>query len=256
MRTGTHVRAALTGVAILALAGVVGSACSSDIVFPEQRDPFVYLVLNQTVGLTGEPRQPAFLLTIVRADSVVHRGAERFEMRRLSDGARFDWDKNTLFGPPHFDHGSLPRMQDANWLLADSATGEGLGYPSVAPGYTYELVIESHGAAIRGTTTVPDTFSIAVATRNGHRVAVWPTVDGAAGYAVNAVGDGESLTFQTDTTYRLSPEATALEVKAVDPNAFRYATDEDARRAGIEGGLGVFGAVRGVRKEMSGADPP
>lgn len=233
---------------------VVGPACDNDPVFPENRRPFVYLILNQTVELNGEPVQPAFLLTIVRADSVVYRGAERFEMRRLSDGALFDWTSERA--DVSLDFGIAgPRMQSANWLLADSATSAGLGQPSLEPGETYELVVETGSEVIRGKTTIPDTFSVSVLERDGQRVAVWPTVDGAVAYSVDAVGVDEPFyDFQPDTTYELDAAATAVSVRAVGPHAFRYATDEDARRAGIEGGLGVFGAIQEVKEQIPSTD--
>lgn len=239
--------AILLGVVLAGLS--VGTACDSNPVLPDIRRPFVYLVLNQTVERDGGAVQPAFLLTILRADSVVHRGAERFEMRRLSDGARFDWGTERTDVPLAFGS-AAPGLRTANWLLADSATSAGLGRPSLEPGQTYELVIETGGEVIRGRATIPDTFSVSVVEREGRRLAVWPTVKGAAAYSVDAVGAGESFhTPQTDTTYVLADSATALSVIAVGPNTHRFITDENARRAGVEGGLGVFGAILEARWE-------
>lgn len=233
----------------LVLVGLLaGLACDSNPVLPETRRPFVYLVLNQTVERDGERVQPAFLLTILRADSVVHRGAERFEMRRLSDGARFDWreERDVQLG---FDI-AAPPLRTANWLLADSATGAGLGRPSLEPGQTYELVVETGGEVIRGRATIPDTFSVSVVERGGGQLAVWPTVDGAAAYSVDAVGAGGPFhTLQTDTTFLLADSATALSVIAVGPATHRFMTDEEVRRAGVVGGLGVFGAILEARWE-------
>lgn len=237
----------LLGMVLVGLS--VGTACDSNPIVPETRRPFLYLVLNQTVERDGEPVQPAFLLTILRADSVVHRGAERFEMRRLSDGAPFDWGTERTDVPLAFGS-AAPGLRTANWLLADSSTGAGLGRPSLEPGQTYELVIETGGEEIRGQATIPDTFSVSVVERDGGRTAVWPTVEGAAAYSVDAAGAGEPFhTLQRDTTFVLADSATALSVIAVGPNTHRFITDETARRAGVEGGLGVFGAILEARWE-------
>lgn len=240
-------RAAL--LAALVAAQLAGTACDTPPLVPEQPRPFVYLVLNQTVRSEVEPAQRALLLTMVRADSVVYRGAERFEMRRLSDGALFAWRSARTPGPVNFGR-SGAELWRANWHLADSATSEGLGRADLEPGATYELVVETEGEVIRGRATIPDTFSVSVLQQGGERVAVWPSVDGAAGYSVDALGDSiRGYRFQPDTTWILTASDTAVTVQAVGPNVARYRADDDARRSGIEGGLGVFGALQKARWE-------
>lgn len=211
---------------------------------PETRHPFVYLILNQVAEGSGG-RQVALVLTMVRPDSVVYRDAESFEMRRVSDGAEFAWREERLVISDGLYGSSPRRVQDGNWLLADSSTAGGLGYPSLEPGDTYALRVVTGDRTITGRATIPDTFSIRVVDREGDSVAVWPSVDGAAGYAVDSP---ESLlaSFTMDTTHRLEPGQSYVQVWAVGPRAFRYATNDTVRRAGIEGGLGVFGAVQGA----------
>ena len=233
----------------LACGLVAGAACDSAPVLPENRRPFLYLVLNHTAEIDQATVQPAFLLTMVHADSFVYRGAESFEMRRLSDEATFDWTSVRVPGAVPFEWPGPP-MEEANWVLTGSADSVGGAPPSLRPGDTYELLLETEGRLIRGRTTIPDTFSISVLERDGGRVAVWPSVDGAAGYFVDALGDSiRGHRPQTDTTFRLTPEDTAVSVQAGDPHAFRYSTERDARQAGIEGALGVFGAIQGARWE-------
>lgn len=233
----------------LAFGLVVGAACDSAPVLPENRRPFLYLVLNHTAEIDQETVQPAFLLTMIHADSFVYRGAESFEIRRVSDGTRFDWTSVRVSEPDPFEWPG-PAMEAANWILADSRTGDGGGRPSFEPGATYELIVETEGRMIRGRATVPDRFSISVLERDSARVAVWPSVDGAAGYFVDAFGDSiRGHRPQNDTTVRLTPADTAVSVQAVGPHAFRYSTEREARRAGIEGALGVFGAIQGARWE-------
>jgi len=247
-------RASLAPLLVLAVGLLAGAACEGAPLVPESRRPFLYLVLNHTVKLEERTVQPAFLLTVVRADSIVYSGADRFEMRRLSDGATFGWTPQQAPGPVDIgDFGLISaRLSEANWLLADSVTEAGLGRTSLAPGDTYELVIETGGEVIRGRATIPDSFGVSVIRRDSARVAVWPSVDGAAGYAVDAPGAGDTLPLYrspTDTTYELAPSDTSVSVRAVGPNVYSYDTGPEVGRAGIEGGLGVFGAVQEARWE-------
>lgn len=247
-------RASLVPPLVLAVGLLAGAACEDAPLVPESRRPFLYLVLNHTVKLEERTVQPAFLLTVVRADSIVYRGAERFEMRRLSGGATFEWTSERAAGPVDVaEFGTISaRLSEANWLLADSATSEGLGRAGLEPGATYELVIETGGEVIRGRATIPDSFGVSVIRRDSARVAVWPSVDGAAGYVVDASGAGDTLPLYrspTDTTYELAPSDTSVSVRAVGPNVYSYDTGPEAGRAGIEGGLGVFGAIQEARWE-------
>lgn len=238
---------ASSGATLLLVFGLMWMGCGgSDVMAPETRQPFLYLILNQVVERSGD-RQVAFVLTMVRPDSVVYREADSFEMRRVSDGAEFAWREERLVISDGL-YGNTPRkIADGNWLLADSATGEGLGYPSLEPGDTYALRVVTGDRTITGRATIPDTFSVRVIDRKGDSLVVWPKVDGAAGYAVQSPQDGRILaTFQTDTTYRLEPGQSYVQVWAVGPQAYHYATNDTVRRAGIEGGLGVFGAVQGA----------
>lgn len=234
-------------VAFLLLPFVGTAACGSgeEVVFPEDEQPFLYLVLNQT-GVAAEPVQTAFLLTLVSADSTVYRSAERFEMRRLRDGAPFDWRNESVFGSIEFDQGSDLQLIEGNYLLSDTATARGLGFENLEPGATYELVVETDGRVIRGRATIPDTFDITILDIGEEEAtAAWPDVAGAAGYSVTAAGDDVTEpVFQTDTTFDLRPGTVSVTVRAVGPQAFRYVTDEDVRSAGIQGALGVFGAVQ------------
>lgn len=256
MVTGRRVESPLAGAAAALLLGLAlvstAAGCRSGdaIVFPKNETPFLYLVLNQTVAPAGEPVQPAFLLTLVSADSTAFRTAERFEMRRASGGSTFGWREGGLFGATVFDQGSAPRLEEANYLLGDSVASGELGLRDLEPGGSYELVIETGGATIRGSVTVPDSFSISLVERGDEVRAVWPAVDGAAGYSITVRGDEIfEPVFQTDTTFRLRPGSRSITVRAADPHAFRYLTDEDARRAGIRGASGVFGAIQTAELE-------
>lgn len=239
---------ALTAVLLLAVAV---PACSTEITFPENREPFLYLILNE-VAPAGGPVQPALLLRQIRADSAAFLEADRFEMRRMGDGATFDWRHEHLFGFVPFEDIGSTNLSEANYILADSATARGLGRVDLEAGDTYEVRVAAGQAEITGTVTVPDAFSVAVVDRGEDRRAVWPTVEGAEGYSVSLVElDGRGTFLQRDTTISLSSDARVVTVRAMGPQAFRYLVDPDLRRSGIQGGLGVLGAIQVVRKEIS-----
>lgn len=234
---------------VLALAVVAGMACAGDtVVVPESDAPFFYLVLNfRTIstyaGLDG-PHQLALLLTTGPVlEPSPYRTAERFDMRRVSDGARFDWREYAdLIAEPGTS--SSVHLLEANYHLPDASGPYGLGADSIRPGETYTIEIETEGVTLRGEATVPEDFTVSVVVRDGRRVAEWPRVKGAAGYFVGA--GTEFAEPQTDTFYVIRDDIRAGEkvrVTALDANLFRYSSDDELDRAGIDAGFGVFGAV-------------
>lgn len=238
---GRRRRMAAATVLGAAALGLAAAGCGEEIVFPENRQPFVYLVLNHTMAPAGEPIQPAFVLTVWRADSVSYLSAERFEMRRASDGALFDWRNESLFSAdPTFNLGQAVRPSRANYLLADSATGRGLGLRDLAPGTTYDLLVDTGEEVIRGRATIPDTFRVAFP--GGRRIA-WSRAEGAAGYRLELTGD--EVFFTRDTVFTVPDDVTAdfLRLHALGPHVFAYLTDDDRRRAGLNIGTGVFGGI-------------
>lgn len=229
---------------------VAAAACSTEITFAENREPFLYLVLND-LAPAGGPVQPALLLKQIRADSAVFLEASSFQMRRASDEEPFDWRNEHLFGFVPFEDIGSPNLSEANYFLADSATSRGLGRDSLEPGGTYEVRVVAGEAEITGTVTIPDTFSVAVTDQGGNRRAVWPNVAGAEGYSVSLTElEGGGTFLQRDTSISLSADSRAVTVRAVDPQAFGYLINPNARRSGIEGALGVLGAIQRVRKEI------
>lgn len=236
---------------------VVGAlaACSGDITFQENRKPFLYLVLNEFTP-AGGPEQPALLLRQIRADSAAYLEADRFEMRRTSDGAQFDWRNEHLFGFVPFEDVTSANLSQANYILADSLSARGLGRDSLEPGATYEVRITTERTEITGTVTIPDSFSVTIAGQGADRRAVWPDVDGAGGYSVRlAELEGSGTFLQRDTSISLSAESRRITVRAVDPQAFRYLIDPNLRSSGVRGGLGVLGAIQVVRRDIPEPSP-
>jgi hypothetical protein len=247
---------ATRALAALLAGSVAVSGCQGDeILAPMSEEPFLYLVLNERSvdrsSVEGQVGQHALLLTTGVATEPPHyRLAERFEMRRASDGTSFAWRSQRT---PHGEVGSYPgvALDFWNFHLPDTAA-VGLGAEDLQPGGTYELWIETQGEVIRGRATIPAEFTASVVERgDGRRIAVWPRVSGAAGYRVE-LSNGDVLV-QSDTSYVIPGEVLkggAIEIDALDPNLFRYLAEGQTARAGIDDGYGVFGAITTVRLEF------
>lgn len=226
-----------------------GAACAGDsVVVPASDAPFLYLVLNQqsisNYDSIFEPHQLALLLTTgPTLEPSSYRAATRFDMRRMSDGVRFDW---RVYPNLTVEPGTSTSVQllYANYHLPDSSGLEPLGADSLLPGETYTLEIDTEGVTIHGQVIIPEDFTVSLKVRDGERIAYWPRVRGAVGYFVGAYPYAREL--QTDTSYAIPADAPGghpLNVTAVDPNLYRYITDDKVGRAGIDRGFGVFGAI-------------
>ncbi len=235
----------LAAVVLFAMTVLVGACNEGDVLVPQSDEPFLYLVLNQIATSFYQPLewsgQQALLLTSGSPLEPPHyRTAERFEMRRASDGARFDWRTHRgLIDEP----GTLSgfQMLYANYYLPQTASADGLGKEDLQPGETYELFIQTEGVVIRGTVTIPEAFSATVLNLDGQRTVVWPRVRGAAGYSVS-LSTGQ-IELQTDTVFALPADANSIVIRALDPHLYRYTVDDRVGRAGIDNGFGVFGAM-------------
>ncbi|MDP9347857.1 MAG: hypothetical protein M3P24_01725 [Gemmatimonadota bacterium] len=248
-RSGTR-RGAWRRLLGVSAAGALLMGCAGDAVLvPKSEEPFLYLVLNQRtpnehMNLVG---QFAFLLTSGSpAEPPRFRCAERFRMRRASDGAEFGWRGIQCSG----ETGGYPGVSfnDANYFLPDTATAQGLGAQSLRPGEAYEIQIETGGRVLRGRAGIPAPFTVSLGERDGRRVLAWPKVAGAAGYQIKLPDD--ELVTQPDTSYTLPSEASRgsrIEVRALDANLWEYANNARVARAGIDTGYGLFGAITTAR---------
>ena len=230
----------------LALAVLPGACSWDEPLVPTSDAPFLYLVLNQRSSSyygSVEPQQLALLLTVASPlEPMPYRSAERFEMRRASDGRRFGWQALPVGS---IDPGTAESvgLHMGNYHLPDSATTAGLGAADLRPGESYELEIETEGVVVRGKVTIPAAFTARVEVRDGRRIVTWPSVPGAGGYVVGA--HPYSREPQPDTFYVVPPDSPPgpMTITAVDPNLYRYLTDENLGRSGIDAGYGVFGAI-------------
>lgn len=241
-----HSSAVPRAVAIMCGLLLLTAGCGTDdVIAPESDEPFLFLVLNWRTLSNYDLEtfsQHALLVTAGSpSEHPRYRSAQRFEMRRASDGAPFDWRAHTGLDPEAAGSIDFIELNWANYYLPEESSGNGLAYGDLEPGETYELEIETEGVTLRGRATMPESFTVSVLVQDGRRIAVWPRVRGAGGYIVGVEGE-----LQADTSYVIPadvPAAARLEVRAVDENLYRYLADERVGRSGIDRGYGVFGAV-------------
>lgn len=152
----------------------------------------------------------------------------------------------------------LPRDSTANYIGAD-LLGRGANYEAhsfdVASGEAYSLRVARKGTEVTGTARVPGSFAVTV----DSMTVQWSRSSGAVEYELAVQryeGDGEpdEIWYRTRTQKRtvpidpsglidpFRPGPYVIRVIAADSNLARYRNDL-VRRSGLEGGLGVFGAV-------------
>jgi hypothetical protein len=254
-RGRTYSRRELLGAAA-ALACVQSiSACAKDSTLTPVSDaPFVFVVLTSSQAPIGGPSQAdssimGLLLTVGSPISSPFRRAERFEMRRASDGALFGWAERT---PSSSAGGADFRgisSSDGNYLLNHATTASGLGSDSIRALESYTLTIDTQGSRITGVATVPAIPQLRVVVEGSRRFIVWGRVSGAAGYIQGPGGFFQGfltsdtlIELRSDPQFALPP-ITQFGVIALDTNAFRYLSDTTRASAGLVGGLGLFGAA-------------
>lgn len=248
----------------LGVAAAVGclpwiAGCANDAALtPESRAPFVFVILTSTQAAIGGPSQPdssiiGLLLTAGSPISSPFRKAERFEMRRASDGAAFEWIERTpSSGATGADFRGIV-ASDGNYELNHATTTTGLGSDSIRPLESYTLTIDTQGSQITGLTTVPAIPQPRIVVDGTRRFVVFGPVSGAAGY-VESVGDLSRGFLTADTLLEIRPGGlgspppnSEFQVIALDTNAFRYLSDTTRVSAGLVGGLGLFGAASAAR---------
>lgn len=227
-------------------------ACGDgDVVLPRVDEPFLYLVLNERTrdaAISGTEGQHALLMTVESVlESPVFRSASRFDLREASDTVPFGWHQYEVAG---LTVGSYPALSIKGWnfFLADSVAVGRRPAGDLEPGRSYSLTIETGGVTIRGTTVIPDTFSVDAIEGDGVRRLVWPSVSGAGGYRIEA--ENREVRLQEDTVWAVPDDLRLPDVTvvALDSNLFRYSVESQLPRAGIDAGLGVFGAISTGRR--------
>jgi hypothetical protein len=161
----------------------------------------------------------------------------------------------------------LPPDSTANYTGAN-LLGRGANYETdsfnVVPENTYDLRMTRNDTKITGTARVPGSFAVTV----DSMTVKWTQSSGAAEYALRArrYDDEGRLQYQNRSPIRTRKQRVPLDtssfsdpfqpgphvvtVIAVDSNLARY-REETVQQSGLEGGLGVFGAVTVVRDTVS-----
>jgi hypothetical protein len=197
--------------------------------------------LFATLVTTGTPVRSPYL----RAD--------RFEMHRSSDGARFDW--RAVDPPDHAIPAMGPRSR-GNYFLPRSGSTGALGSDSIVEGEVYELVAQAGPHQIVGRTRVPGRIEFVREPADGDSIVRWRRDPGAARYAIEYAFDGYLLLASIADTALVVRRALALpgqlepptpsrvfaRVIALDSNYAAFRSDVRVERAGIIGAWGVFGS--------------
>lgn len=251
----SRVRLLRACLAFLTISGAVGGCDDSAPLIARDPEPLLYLVLARTpwTGVRVPDGRPpdgslaALVLTAGIPARPEYRPVDAFEMRRASDGARFDWNVVPRTGFATEFGGNISLGVVANVLLAPTGRGDLLGRADIGAG-EYLLRVTTGGVVVEGRTRMPDDPVPRIIIEHGRRVAVWPPTPGAAAYELRADTDGLPA-FTTDTVYVLrddaSPPSPKFRLAAMDENYARYRRgllDPTMIRAGIDRGVGIFGA--------------
>jgi hypothetical protein len=241
-----RVRCRVTAASALLLLAIAGCEAAGNVIVPSD-EPFLYVALTPSTEVRRFPGIYGVLATTGTPISAPYRAAQRFDLLRASDGARFGWEHRGQTGT--FGEYSGGMLWDGNYFLGDTVEAGYLSAQDIRAGEEYDILVETDGVTVRGSATVPAAFALAFEVRNGARTLFWPPVPGAGGYVVEIHGV-DVPHHQTATSLVLpdrAPEAFRATVHALDPSLYRYIADESARRAGIDRGYGVFGAYTSAR---------
>jgi hypothetical protein len=198
--------------------------------------------------VTGTPIQSPYLR------------AERFEMRRLSDGARFAW---RAIDPPRDVVPTVGPDEIGNYFLPRSSSAAGLGSDSIAEGELYELVAEAGAHRITGRTRVPGKIEFVREPADGDSIVRWRRTPGAAAYLVNLFpilmkpADDTLIVIYRSPPLPGQPPLPPLVVRvfALDSNYAAFAGDVRVDRAGVTGAWGVFGSFAWADVELPPRTP-
>lgn len=245
----------------LCAAMIAASACDAAGPVPEFDDtPMVALLITaglppQRVGGTPDSGLYAALLTTGTPVRSPYLRADRFEMRRVADGALFAW---RAVDPPQ-DALPVLAIPIGNYFLPRHVGVSGLGSDSIAPGEEYELVIDAGRHRVVGRTRVPGRVELVRAATDGDTIVRWRRTPGAAGYRFG----GDFFFFADGPLYNdtvlvvrrvplpgLPPEPVRVRVFALDSNYAAVHGDFRVSQAGVIGGWGVFGSFTWADAEL------
>jgi hypothetical protein len=233
-------------------AALMGAACDATGPLPDfDETPTVALLItpepvSRFIGTAADSGLRATIVTTGTPVRSPYLRADRFEMRRLSDGAQFAW---RYVEPPQDAIGVFSLISE-NYFLPRRPDASGLGSDSITPGTEYELIAEAGPHRVDGRTRVPAAVEFVRAPADGDSIVRWRRSAGAATYSFELSGLVQAVRLIDDTALVvrvspfLSPESppTVIRVFALDSNYAAFRSDFRAGRAGINGGWGVFGS--------------
>jgi hypothetical protein len=251
---------------VSARAGValVGLACQAAEPLPQfDETPAVSLLLTPEIpGRQLPPGAPppgdsGLFATLVTTGTPVrspYLQADRFEMRRVSDGARYAWrpfptqEDVVGFGPRELGNYFLPRV----------TTAAGLGWDSLAAGAVYELVIDVGAFRLAGRTRVPGRVEFVREPADGDSVVRWRSAVGTAlylfggdlFYGARRIADTAIIVSRRPPHPGEPSFPEVIEVFAIDSNYAAFRGDLRASQAGISGGWGIFGSYTSAELEL------
>jgi hypothetical protein len=239
--------------ALAAVATAVAACDAATLVPPFDETPTVALLITPDPvrgEFTTEPDSGLFAVLVATGTPIrsPYLVAERFEMRRVSDGARFGWRA----APTEADAIPVRSFTRGNYFLPRQASPEGLGSDSIAPGVEYQLVVEVGRYRVTGRTRVPGAVQFVREPTDGDSIVRWRRAPGAAAYLVGGIFLAGQPIEDTVATIRPIPgaEGERLRVFAIDTNYTAFVRELRAARAGLSGGWGVFGAFTWAEMEV------
>lgn len=249
---------------VLALAVAALGGCSADApLLGSSREPFLYLVIDRGPSRVrnGGPDSVlhALVATVGSPNAGQFRSIGRFEMRRASDLALFDWTVTPRSGA--VDVRDVNQASAAGWNVHLPWVGAGgrLGRRDLQAGETYLLDVESEGRVLTGTATIPGRPALVVDSVAAPYRLHWSGT--AVLYALDS--DTEiSVRTVVDTMIALGysrepqsvPDPAWARVTAMDASLASFLLDPGRTSSGVHGALGLFGAmaVDSVRVPRSG----
>jgi hypothetical protein len=241
---------------------VVSSACDAVAPVPDfDESPTIGVLLTPDLltrccELPSDSGLYAILVTTGTPLRSPYLVAGRFEMRRLSDGARFAW---RAIDPPSEAIGVLLPFEAGNYFLPRAGDATGLGSDSIAAGEEYEIVAEAGAHRLVGRTRVPGRVELVRAPTDGDSILRWRRSPGAARYTISGQLFFQEIVPLGDTAYLLrrplafpgeGPQRALVRITAIDSNYAAFAGDFRASRAGVAGGWGLVGSYTWTETEL------
>lgn len=243
----------LARAALLATAVASALACKgNDPLLAESAEPLLHVVIGLEVPAPGPHSLEALVLTAGTPLAPRYREIERFEMRRVHDGARLDWQTHQRSGELETSLDLITFEGAGNVELPWTGSDGRLGLQDLRPGDEFTLDVSTEGRTLTGSVTLPGLPVPVYRNDQGVEVISWAPVPGAANYVLIADTDAPTSSRVTlDTSYVLRRDASPIRpvpdepvftLIALDANLNRFIGDSLLARAGISGGYGILGA--------------